>query len=323
MTNRITERVALGMALASGIAGAAASDVTISGYGRTGVIYYESGMPNENETQIVGRLRLNIDASTSTDHDLDFGARLRVQWDQGSSTRGDAAATNAGKLWVSSNGFTIEVGNIDTAFHSTGLRSAPQLGAFDRSVGFNDLVKGFFAYDSDSYALADYVGVGLTYSVDDLTVRASYVDPSQSGENEGDGFAEEFGMSVDYTWQDRLELSAGYVMDGAGIKDNDQVLLGARYAVMDNARIGMNYYSTEDWVTGDTMALYGDYSLADGLTNLEAYAARNDSDWSGKETDYAFGIGVNHDLGGVRLGASLQRDYDERVSADMGVRFDF
>ena len=41
------------------------------------------------------------------------------------------------------------------------------------------------------------------------------------------------------------------------------------------------------------------------------------------DTDNSFGIGVNYDLGGARLGASLQRDYQERVTADMGVRFDF
>ncbi len=29
------------------------------------------------------------------------------------------------------------------------------------------------------------------------------------------------------------------------------------------------------------------------------------------ETDTAFGIGVNYDLGGARLGASVQRDYEE------------
>ena len=72
---------------------------------------------------------------------------------------------------------------------------------------------------------------------------------------------------------------------------------------------------------GDTIALYGDYTLADGRTNIEAYVANNNRD--SNETDNAFGIGVNYDLGGARLGASLQRDYDERVTADMGVRFEF
>ncbi len=62
---------------------------------------------------------------------------------------------------------------------------------------------------------------------------------------------EELGFSVDYTWNDRLELSAAYVMDGGGIQDNDIFFVGARYAVMPNARVGLNYVD----VSNDTRAL--------------------------------------------------------------------
>ncbi|RNF34612.1 porin [Paracoccus methylarcula] len=305
-------------------AGVAAADVTISGYGRTGVIYYENDT-NENESQIVSRLRMNLDASTSTDQGVEFGGRFRLQWDQGSNTRGDRASTNAGKLYVTSNGLTVEVGNVDTAFDSNGLLYATELGAFDRSVGFSDRTGSFFSYKSDAYADVDRVGVRVLYEIDNLTVQGSYVDPDQSGLNEvAFGTKEEYGLSVDYTWNDRLELSAAYVTDGAGIEDNDVFFVGARYAVMDNARIGLNYVDASNDSAaddGNTIALYGDYALADGLTQIEAYIANNDADWN--ETDNAFGVGVNYDLGGARLGASLQRDYNENVTADMGVRFDF
>ena len=102
------------------------------------------------------------------------------------------------------------------------------------------------------------------------------------------------------------------------------MFVGARYSVNDNARIGLNYYDTSNDSAadgGNTIALYGDYTLADGLTNIEAYVANNDLDTN--ESDNAFGIGANYDLGGARLGASIHRGYDERVTADMGVRFDF
>lgn len=322
-------------------AGFAAADVTISGYGRTGVQYYEDGGLTDggNDSQIVSRLRMNLDASTSTDQGVDFGARFRLQWDQGSGSRGDKASTNAGKLYVTSNGLTVEVGNVDTAYDSNGLVYETELGAFDRSVGFSDRAGDFFAYKSDAYENVDRVGVRVLYEIDNLTVQASYVDPDQSGWNEdsgfrdtdGDGvadayfaFEEEYSLSVDYVWNERLELSAAYTMNGAGVEDNDILFVGARYAVMDNARIGLNYVdASNDSIAedGNTVALYGDYTLADGLTNIEAYVANNDADWN--ETDNAFGIGVNYDLGGARLGASLQRDHQERVTADMGVRFDF
>lgn len=78
-------------------AGVAAADVKISGYGRTGVIYYENDS-DVNESRVQSRLRMNIDASSSTDSGVDFGARFRLQWDQGEEGE---AQTNAGKLWVS------------------------------------------------------------------------------------------------------------------------------------------------------------------------------------------------------------------------------
>ena len=317
-------------------AGVAAADVTISGYGRTGVIYYENDTPGLNETQIISRLRMNIDAATSTDQGVDFGARFRLQWDQNNGSRGNGGTTNAGKLYVTSQGLTVEVGNVDTAIDNNGLIYATELGAFDRSVGFSDVLGGFFAYESSKYTNVNRVGVRVLYEIDNLTIQASYIDPDQSGLNEtsgwydsnGDGIIdaynaveEEIGVSVDYVWDDRLELSAAYVTNGGGVEDNDIFFVGARYAVMENARIGLNYIDTKDWVDGSTVALYGDYTLADGLTNIEAYVAHNDYDFN--ETDNAFGIGVNYDLGGARLGASLQRDYDKDVTADFGVRFNF
>ncbi|MCZ0963043.1 porin [Paracoccus benzoatiresistens] len=342
-------------------AGVAAADVTISGYGRTGVIYYESDDDsiNINESRVQSRVRMNIDASTSTDQGVDFGARVRLQWDQGgldddllnrlrgvegitldeflNSQNGTGAEPNAGKLYVTASGLTVEVGNVDTAMDSSGLIYATELGAYDRSVGFSGVVGAFFAYSARPYVLEqiDRLGIRAVYAIDNLTVQASYIDPDQSGrisdlvDEDGEvlfpNTEEEFGVAVDYTWNERLELSAAYTKDGLGIADNDIFFIGARYAVMENARIGLNYVDTpdedENGGVGNTFALYGDYTLADGLTNIEAYIANNDRD--SNETDTSFGVGVNYDLGGARLGASLQSDYQERITADMGVRFDF
>ena len=319
-------------------AGVAAADVTISGYGRTGVIYYENTAAQDaaglHETQIRSRLRMKIDASSWSDQGVDFGARFRLQWDQNNGSRGDGGTTNAGKLYVTSQGLPVEVGNVDTAMDTNGLIYATELGAFDRSVGGNAL-GGFFAYESSKYGNVNRVGVRALYEIDNLTVQASYVDPDQTGEFEA-FHKEEISFSVDYVWNDVLELSAAASLNAAGYDDHDVYFVGARYAITEQARIGLNYIDNGDVGSipgivgpntvsdfGKTIALYGDYTLLDGLTNIEAYIANNDGDWTQKETDNAFGIGVNYDLGGARLGASLQRDYQERVTADMGVRFNF
>lgn len=330
-------------------AGVAAADVTISGYGRTGVIYYEDAVQTGtdllgnggSDTQVISRLRMNIDATTSTDQGVDFGARFRLQWDQNHPSRGQGGAVNAGKLYVTASGLTVEVGNVDTALDSAGLMYASELGSYDRSVGGNAL-GAFFAYESSRYSNPNRLGVAAKYSIAGATIRASYVDPDQTGLIEDlVGQKEEYSFAVDYTWNERLELSGGFSLNGAGIDDHDVFFIGARYAVMENARIGLNWYDNGDAGSpvglsssdaafdpltddlGNTVTLYGDYTLADGLTNIEAYIANNSGDWAAKETDNSFGIGVNYDLGGARLGASLQRDYQERVTADMGVRFDF
>ncbi len=331
-------------------AGVAAADVKISGYGRTGIIYIEDrvgsvvtsapgvtpvtyGFEDRNNTQVVSRLRMNIDATTETDAGVEFGGRFRLQWDQGDNTTG----SNPAKLWISAQGLTVEIGNVDTAIDSSSLIYATELGAFDRSVGFSSVTGDFFAYEPKNYdGKTGRVGVAAAYSFGDLTVRASYVNPDQTGAT--DPVEKELGLLAEYTWNDQLELSAAYTQNGEGIEDNDIFFIGARYAVADNARVGLNYVDASDSEAcdggagpdcdggvyesvGKTFALYGDYTLADGLTNIEAYVARNDQDWRATKT--AYGIGVNYDLGGARLGAAVQRGYDEKVTADMGVRFNF
>ncbi|MGR3198645.1 MAG: porin [Paracoccus sp. (in: a-proteobacteria)] len=319
-------------------AGVAAADVTISGYGRTGVIYYENDS-DLSETQVSSRLRMNLDAATSTDAGVDFGARFRIQWDQ---NQDDAGELNAGKLYITASGLTVEIGNTETALDSSGLLYATELGSYDRSVGFSAVTGTFFAYDADEYGNrivgedgnigndgVSRLGIFAKYEIAGVSVKGSIIEPDQTtlvdfpaGEGE-----KEYSLAADYTWNERLELSAGYTQNGAGFDDNDIFFVGARYAVLENARIGLNYVDTNDEddaefaSDGQTFALYGDYTLADGLTNIEAYVANNNRD--SNETDNAFGVGVNYDLGGARLGASLQRDYDENVTADMGVRFNF
>lgn len=308
-------------------AGVAAAEVTtakdkatvkLSGLGRTGVVYIEDR--DGNDTRIDSRFRLNIQAETSTDQNVVLGGRVRLQWDQGNGERGRNAALNAGVLYVTASGLTVEIGNVGNAYDSLSLLFAPELGAFDTSVGARN--GSIFAYAMDPYDDKDRVGVSAKYSMGAMTLRGSYIDPDQSGLDELQ--EEEYSISAEYKSNDRLELEGAYTMNGRGIEDNDIWYVGARYAVMENARVGLNYVNTSNDTSadvGNTITLYGDYTLADGLTNIEGFVANNNDD--DNETDNAFGIGVNYDLGGARLGASVQRDYAQKIRADMGVRFDF
>ena len=317
-------------------AGVAAADVTISGYGRSGVLYQEDGVrgPGTNDSIIQSRLRMNIDATTSTDQGVDFGGRIRVQWDQGD----DETTVAPGYVYVTASGFRVEIGNSNTAYDSAALMYNSEIGVFSRSFGNS---RGdFFAYNTDGYPTfnnvvdgtidrrSDYMGVMVGYSIAGVNLRFSYVDPDQvSSIPMGDTDEKEYGLSADYVWNDMLTLSAAMVKNGAGIDGNDQYFLGAEYAFNERTDIGLLYFDNGDDTPnsdagdlGKTFTLYGNYEVAP-LTTINGYVAHNDAD--GNDTDNAFGLGAEYDLGGAKLAGSIQRGYNEKVTADMGFRFDF
>ncbi|ODT58963.1 MULTISPECIES: porin [Paracoccus] len=317
-------------------AGIAAADVTISGYGRTAVNYEEGRstfvddvLTSQNETQVSARVRLNVHATTSTDQGVDFGARLRLQWDQGDS---GIDRVSPGQIYVTASGFTVAVGNVGTAFDNAGLLYASEVGLISRSFG--NPMGDFYAYESKSYgANNNRLGVSVEYAVDALKARFSYVDADQTGLTDAD---EEISISVDYDWND-VALSAAALKDGKSIDGNDQYFLGAYYTLAGTENgVGLSYIDngvankpvvvdgirtgTANVEQGKTFVLYGDYVVAP-LTTISAYVANNDA--AGNETDNAFGIGARYDLGGAYLAGSLERGYDENVRGDFGVRFDF
>ncbi|SFY35886.1 outer membrane protein OmpU [Paracoccus pantotrophus] len=312
-------------------AGAAIADVKISGYGRTGLVYYEDDgrLPEgANTTEISSRLRMDIKASTKTDNDLEFGAQFRMQWDQGDA---GVESISPGMVSVGYGGLIVYVGNVVPAFDGAPLLKQTRLGVFERSWGGDPIGRFFLSADKGYGRDEDRVGVALRYTRDNFLIRASYVDPDQSGMNESAvGYSEELSFAVNYKWEDYLEVTAATAQNGAGFKDSDLYFVGARYTISDVARVGMNFidngkqlHSRQGTVgsPGNTVVIYGDYDIGD--VTLSGYLANNNGDWERKKTDNSFGIGANYDLGGAVLGASLQRDYDERLYADMGVRFDF
>ena len=326
-------------------AGIAAADVTISGYGRTGVLYQEGGVRGPIDTNgdapgglvdasdaiVQSRLRMNIDATTSTDQGVDFGGRIRIQWDQGD----DETTVAPGYVYVTASGLTVEIGNSNTAYDSAALLYNSEIGVYSRSFGNS---RGdFFAYNTDGYPTlanvvdgaidrrSDYMGVMVKYAVAGVNLRASVIDPDQVYDLPTDTSEKEYSVSADYVWNDSVTLSAAYVKNGAGIDDNDQYFVGAEYAFNDKTDIGLLYIDNgevlgDDSDLGKTITLYGSYEVAP-LTTINGYVANNSAD--SNECDNAFGIGGAYDLGGAMLAGSVQRGYDENITADMGVQFNF
>ncbi|SEC53251.1 porin [Rhodobacter sp. 24-YEA-8] len=317
-------------------ASAAAADVTISGYGRFGLQYIEdrgvtpgSGIAGtEEETQIAGRLRLNIDATTETDVGVTFGARLRLQNDLGN----DTTVGNKARFSVGYEGLTVQVGNVDTAWDSVRLTYDSEMGFDDSSFG--DAQNGFFAYNSkgaDSNQNSNYAGVAAFYSIADVNLYFSYVDPDQTAKDLSivPGLLandEEIGLAADWS-NGQISVAAGINLSSQGIKDNDDYFIGAAYNFGDG-NVGLNYYDYNTAAGGVSdstqVTLYGNYTF--GATTLKAYV----SDWDRAGYDTAYGIGADYSLGeGARISGSIQSGFGDAAGAnngtkaDLGVRFDF
>ncbi|MFN3275770.1 MAG: porin [Paracoccus sp. (in: a-proteobacteria)] len=287
-------------------AGIAAADVKLSGMARTGVDYVEG---RDQAARISSRVRLNVLGTASTDQGVDFGARLRLQWDQG-----DAALERGapGQIYVTASGLTVSVGNITPAYDGVGLAGGSEIGYLGRSFG--NRAGGFYGYESKTYGDDNNrLGIGAVYSVDTLTARFSYVDSDQTT-NDG---SEEISVSVDYGWND-IKLAAAAVRDAGGTDGNDQYFLGAYYTLPGTSNgAGLNWMDNN---TSKTFVLYGNYEVAP-LATLTAYVANNDAD--GNESDWALGVGGAYDLGGATLATAIHRNYAENIVADFGVKFDF
>ncbi len=316
-----------------GLAGAAAADVTVSGYGRFGLSYNDGAVSPASKTVVDMRMRLNIDGKVETDSGVTFGGRIRLQYDEGNATSNTAPAM----LYVSYEGLRVEVGNANTAYDSAALMYNSEIGYLDR--GYGDPQGSFYAFNSGAYAdnltvpawngidEANRMGVLVSYSVGDFNARLSYVNPDQTTTALAAPAKAETGISLDYTFG-QITLSAAAVQNGGGLDNNDQYFVGAEYAINSDANVGILYFDNGDTTLdvagggadqGEQVTLYGNYTQ--GAITYKGYVSNWDN--AANATDTAFGLGLDYDLGGARLAADIHRNYSKDTVAGIGVRFDF
>lgn len=318
-------------------AGFASADIALSGYGRFGLSYNsgnygsseyykaEKGKEGASKTWMEQRLRLNIKASTQTDGGIEFGAKARIQYDDGM----DSAGVNPAQFYFSYEGAKVEVGNVDTAADNdtAGVFYATEMGL--TATGYGDARSSFYAYESKSYDGSQYdgsrSGVYGSYTIDGITAEASYIDPNQYGAN-GAGVKAEKQLVLSYA-SGPITVAAGGILDGAGYQDNTLWYAGAIYEFTDQFKAGLTYIDegkTADGVDlGKTVSLYGTYTT--GPVAVQAYVANASGyDVPDYEKNTVFGLGGSYDLGGgTSLLASVQRNFADRTYADFGVKFKF
>jgi len=298
-------------------AGMAMAEVKLSGSGRVGLTYNDGRddiNTNLNNTQVEVRLRFNIDASKETDAGVTFGGRIRMQYDEGNAQ----ANLSAAYVYAEASGFTVQVGNPNTAYDSVNLMYNSEIGFVGNSQG--NPLGDYFSFDSNSLPSSNYLGIFAAYSVGDLNARLSYITLDQTGATAQD---EEISVSFDYKFG-QFTVALAYAQDGFGISDNDLLFLGAEYAVNDSTNLGLLFNDNGGTATtdiGNTFTLYGNTKLASGI-GLKGYISALDADID-PENDIAIGIGADYDLGGATLAGGIESRFNGDTYADIGVNFSF
>jgi outer membrane protein OmpU len=305
-------------------ASSAMADITFSGNGRFGLVYFSGNDAfdaNATNTQFTGRLRFNINGKTTTDGGVDFGGRVRIQ----SQTGGTGGTISAPLLFAESSGLRVEFGNANTAIDSVALFYNSEMGFTGSSVGEPG---NFYSFSSGPYGAGEEnrVGIYAAYSIAGLNLKLSYVNPNQTLKhlnqgNEGPLLGNELSAAVDYSFG-QFTVAAAAVRNASGFKDQKEEFVGAAYAVTPTANIGLNYYHLTP-VSGDSFqvtTLYGNYTM--GAITLRAYLSHNDTKDLDKSTVAA--VGADYALGGgATLAGYVSQTFSGDTVADLGVRFDF
>ncbi len=275
------------------------ADISFGGYARWGLAYDDSAAPGTSETNITSRWRFQIDATAESDAGVLFGARTRIQINNGAA----GGTTNAARFFIRSGGLEVGVGNIQGA-----LEFMP--GQYPIDLGLTGLGYDYTAYNfrADAYSsggagAAGRNGVEVVYNAGDFGAHLS------ASEGAGDRIA----LALDYTF-------SGFTA-ALGVQDSS-VAADTEWTMSLGGDIGpanVTFAYADNGTGGDHYVLAGRFDVG-ASTNVEAYFADADS----FADDNSYGVDFNHNMGG---GTSLRGGIAKRGAgqtvADFGVRFNF
>jgi outer membrane protein OmpU len=308
------------------VAGSSAmADITFSGYGRFGVKYSNDVADGAQKTFLAGRVRYNINGSTTTDSGASFGGRIRIESNFGLNRgfdpeNGDGTQHYSGALLsMDAAGLHAEFGNVNTAYDSAALLYDSEIGFDDSSFG--DPQGAYYSFNSGAVA-PSYAGIYAAYTIAGFSIQASAVDDDQSDKSNNI----ESSLAVSYS-AGALTVSAAGYHNGAGSEDNNGAFVGVAYKINDVAKVGLNYMDEDASAVGKVTTLYGSYVL--GAITLKAYVADGSYDTVGdidgaESLDTTYGVGADYALGGgARVSGGVEKSYTGNTVANFGVRFDF
>ncbi len=282
------------------MAGVANAEMSMAGYATMGA------QNNAGDTTIVNRLQFNIDASTETTSGITFGARTRVRLDSNDADNGFSGA----RVYMSTNGFTLAMGNINGAIWSIPGAWASEVGLTGLNYAgavFNTVANPAWV-DTDGFSSQGQGtnGIEVLYSGGGFSVHLSYSEDTLSGGAATDRRVAAYGS---YTMGDWTATVATHQSDD---DDEDKTIVVVDGKVGD---YGVNIAAADN--NGETkIALTG--SATFGATSVTAYVADEE-----EGAELAMGLGVSYDLGGAAVVAAYEKDTAGDAIAEAGLSFSF
>ena len=289
-------------------ASAAAADITLSGYGRFGLIYNDTAA---QETVVDQRLRLIVTGTAESQNGIAFKAQTRLQWDDATAAAGDAVTSAGGAIraaafHASAGGLTLSIGNVSAAeatpgFYAGGLGYTGFMFVDPWSIGYFGHDIGLTSDGSNTITGQSGTNgtVMATYKTGAFTVRASV----------SEGLSERKNLGVVYA-------DNGYVVSLSHQEsDNNAEDVTKLYVqgALGGATVGL---FLDDTAAGNGWGLTGTMSVG-AATKVTVTVTESAG---GAENA---GIGINHDLGGgVSFGAGVA-DMNGATYAEAGVVFNF
>lgn len=291
------KKVLLASTALLGFAGAAAAEVSLSGYAEMGIF---GG--SDVETQFHNDIVINFNMSGSTDNGLEFGAKVQLDDTNGSHSPNGTPGFDDEAVWVSGSFGKITLGETD--------------GAFDWAL--QEIYSGTSLFDDHSTHAGAYWFTGLDGAYDNQIMRYEYSfgDFAVAISAEQDDDMRSFFGSTATTGGGFVVLNPA----GDGVTYDTILSIGGKWSGSlsgADVQVGIGYTTAEDI---DIWGLSGSASMANGFSVNAGYADFSatgfSADWWGIGAAYTTGallVGVNYgeyggDLGGSGFG--LVANYD-------------
>jgi outer membrane protein OmpU len=298
------KKVLLATSALVAFAGAAHADVSIGGYARGGVIV------TDGDSAVHQRVQLTFSGSVQTDSGIALAAKTRARM------TGGTGSFNNGQVSMSANGLTLQLGNID--------------GPLDAHVGTGATV-GFTGGSLQSYTSGDLLaysstgtgaqGAQISYSMGDFSVHVAMAESiavAAVTANAATGTAAAAARTATNVTQVAVSYAVNGLSFAAGVQAGDAAaddVTAVNVGYSMNG-IGVNYiYNDTNGKESHTLALNGSVGAA---TKANMYMTELDG-----AANTAFGVGINHDLGGASFGAAYERLFNGTDRLEAGISFSF